>query len=131
MKCESSIRSCEYCDRTLEIADRCHLEFRHKDSQGKPIYHLPTFPTKNGASLKDEIRRLVLEGLESRFVEFKSGRTLTEEDKKKYFDRIDYELGVIDGMGFNGYFLIVQDFINWSKDHGIPVGPVVAPGLDR
>ena len=114
----------EYCDRTLEVAERCRLEFELKDDQGKPIYHLPTFPTQEGASLKDETRRLVFEGLDHRIEEFESvGKILSEEQVQQYKDRLDYELGVIDNMGFSGYFLIVQDFINWSKDHGIPVGP--------
>ena len=112
------------CDRTLEVAERCHVEFELEDSEGKPIYHLPSFPTQGGVPTKDEMKRLSLEGLEKRFEEAKArGEEVTEEQKPKYFERLDYELQVIERMGFNGYFLIVQDFINWAKDHDIPVGP--------
>lgn len=114
----------EACDRTLEIAERCDVKFKMKDSAGKAIYHLPSFPTEGGASLTDEIRRLSLEGLERRFSEaVLAGEPIAEEKKTDYFKRLDYELSIIDRMGFNGYFLIVQDFINWAKVNDIPVGP--------
>ena len=52
---------------------------------------------------------------------------MTEEQKKeideRYYSRLEYELSVIEKMGFAGYFLIVSDFIRWSKTHGVPVGP--------
>jgi DNA polymerase III subunit alpha len=114
----------EACDNTLEITERCNVKFKIKDDKGNPIYHLPTYPTVGGVSLKDEMRRVSREGLEERFREFQEvGDPLTDEAKEKYVERLDYELGVIDGMGFNGYFLIVQDFIGWSKENDIPVGP--------
>jgi DNA polymerase-3 subunit alpha len=114
----------EACDRTLEIAERCQVKFKMKDENGKAIYHLPSFPTHEGATLKDEIKRIATEGLGVRYDEFaKLGRPLSEETKEKYLARLDFELGVIDRMGFNGYFLIVADFINWAKTHDIPVGP--------
>lgn len=114
----------EAIERTLEIAERCNVKFTLKDESGKPVYHLPSFPTRDGASLKDEIRRMSLEGLEARFSEFaKLGKPISEEKKQDYFKRLDYELSIIDRMGFNGYFLIVQDFINWAKSNDIPVGP--------
>ena len=114
----------EACDRTLEIADRCQIKFKLKDDSGKAIYHLPSFPTSEGRSVKDEIRTIAENGLERRFQEAAAlGRAIPEEKKPEYLKRLDYELGIIDRMGFNGYFLIVQDFINWAKEHGIPVGP--------
>lgn len=114
----------EACDRTLEIADRCNVKFKLKDDKGKPIYHLPSFPTQDGATLKEEIERESLKGLEDRWDEMRArGESVSDEKKKEYRDRLDYELSVIDRMGFNGYFLIVADFINWAKIHGIPVGP--------
>ncbi len=114
----------EAITRTLEIAERCDVKFKLKDDAGKPIYHLPTFPTEDGASLKEEIARKSAAGLEERFVEASGrGEAIPEDKKPEYFKRLEYELGVIDRMGFNGYFLIVQDFINWAKDHDIPVGP--------
>lgn len=114
----------EACDETLSIADRCDLKFNLKDAQGAPIYHLPSFPTTNNASTKDEMRRLAEAGLARRFDEAeRRGEPIPEEKRASYLERLHFELGVIDKMAFNGYFLIVQDFIGWAKDHGIPVGP--------
>ncbi|MBX2986525.1 MAG: DNA polymerase III subunit alpha [Bdellovibrionaceae bacterium] len=114
----------EAVDNTLKIAERIDIKFKLKDDKGKPIYHLPTFPTEGGVSLSEEIRRRSFEGLELRFKEAEArGEAVPEEQKPDYSKRLDYELSVIDRMGFNGYFLIVQDFINWAKDHDIPVGP--------
>jgi DNA polymerase-3 subunit alpha len=59
----------EACDNTLVIADRCKVNFKLKDESGKPIYHLPSFPTENGRTLKEEIRQQSLAGLEERFKE--------------------------------------------------------------
>ncbi|WP_373997525.1 DNA polymerase III subunit alpha [Bdellovibrio bacteriovorus] len=114
----------EAVSNTLQIAERCDVKFKLKDENGKPIYHLPTFPTPEGVSLKDDIARRAKEGLLARFEEAElRGETVPEEKKPEYYARLDYELGIIDRMGFNGYFLIVQDFIGWAKDHDIPVGP--------
>ncbi|RME17228.1 MAG: DNA polymerase III subunit alpha [Bdellovibrio sp.] len=114
----------EALENTLKIAEMCHMEFRLKDDQGRPIYHLPSYPTKGGRSLKEEIKDLSYQGLKKRFKEMEErGEEVGEEKKAKYFQRLDYELQIIDQMGFNGYFLIVQDFISWAKSQGIPVGP--------
>jgi DNA polymerase-3 subunit alpha len=111
--------------RTVEIADRCSVKFNLKDESGKPKYHLPSFPTHEGRTLKEEIRQLSLAGLRVRLAakEKLDKVKVTAEQEKVYTDRLDFELQVIDRMGFNGYFLIVQDFINWAKENGIPVGP--------
>lgn len=70
------------------------------------------------------MKRLSFEGLKERFAEAESrGEKVSSEKIPEYEARLDYELKVIDQMGFNGYFLIVQDFINWAKQHDIPVGP--------
>jgi DNA polymerase-3 subunit alpha len=112
------------CDRTLEIAERCNVKFKLKDEKGKPIYHLPSFPTENGETLKEEIEIQAKKGLENRFAEMQArGEGLSDERKTEYFKRLEYELSVIDRMGFNGYFLIVSDFIKWAKANEIPVGP--------
>lgn len=112
------------CDKTLEIAERCNIQFRLKDDQGKPIYHLPQFPTEKGVTVAEEIERLAKEGLEKRFAEaLARNETIAEDKKDHYYSRLAYELKVIGDMGFIGYFLIVQDFINWAKNHDIPVGP--------
>lgn len=114
----------EALSNTVDIASRIDVKFKLKDENGKPIYHLPTFPTENGASLKEEIRRRSFEGLELRYTEAAArGETVADEQKPDYVKRLEYELSIIDRMGFNGYFLIVQDFINWAKANGIPVGP--------
>lgn len=114
----------EAISNTLEIASRCDVQFKMKDASGKPIYHLPTFPTEQGRSLKEEIAFKSRQGLEERFAEsVLRGEPIPEDKKPEYFQRLDYELQIIDRMGFNGYFLIVQDFINWAKQNNIPVGP--------
>lgn len=110
--------------KTLEIADRCNVKFNLKDKDGKAIYHLPSFPTTEGRTVKEEIRFRSLEGLARRFKETAElGQPIADDEKKKYHERLDFELSIIDRMGFNGYFLIVQDFINWAKNRDIPVGP--------
>lgn len=114
----------EAIDNTLAIADKIDIHFKLEDEEGRRIYHLPQYPTEDGVSMKEQIRKDSLEGLEIRFQEAKArGEEVPEEKKPVYFERLDYELGVIDGMGFNDYFLIVKDFIQWGKDHDIPVGP--------
>ncbi len=114
----------EACDNTSEIAERCDVKFNLKTADGKPIYLLPSFPTEGGRSLADEIKRLSREGLERRFVELAGrGEAVSDEKRPVYFARLEFELRVIDQMGFNGYFLIVQDFISWAKNNDIPVGP--------
>lgn len=114
----------DLCDRTLEVAERCEVKFNLKDAKGAPIYHLPSYPTTAGLSLEDEMARIAREGLQRRFDEAeKRGEPIAEDQRGRYRDRLEFELGVIGKMGFNGYFLIVQDFIGWAKDQGIPVGP--------
>ena len=112
------------CATSLEIADRCQVEFSFTDRKGNTIYHLPTFPVAQGLTLTDEIRQLSKTGLQRRFDEAKArGEEVPVEQHERYQKRLDYELLVIDRMGFNGYFLIVQDFINFAKNAAIPVGP--------
>ena len=112
------------CANTLEIADRCDVKFKLKDDAGRAIYHLPTFPTPPGVNLQEFMRETALSGLEERYKEAAArGEPVAEEKKPDYVSRLDYELGVIEKMGFTSYFLIVQDFINWAKSNGIPVGP--------
>ncbi len=114
----------EAIDNTLEIAARCEVKFKLKNDQGKPLYHLPNFPTEAGRTVKEEIEYRSTLGLEERFEEMKViGLVLSAEDIERYRDRLNYELSIIDKMGFNGYYLIVQDFIKWAKTNGIPVGP--------
>jgi DNA polymerase-3 subunit alpha len=97
---------------TLEIARRCAV----KAEARSPI--LPSF-SNGGRSEPEELRVQAHEGLELRLKE--ADRLYAERDA--YFERLDFELGVIERMGFPGYFLIVSDFIKWAKANGIPVGP--------
>jgi DNA polymerase III subunit alpha len=114
----------EACDNTLVIAERCDVRFKTKDDSGKTIYHLPSFPTADGISLTQEMQRLTSQGLEERFHEAeKRNEPVDEAAKPAYYERLKYEISVIENMGFLGYFLIVQDFINWAKTNDIPVGP--------
>jgi DNA polymerase-3 subunit alpha len=114
----------EAISNSVEIASRCDVKFKLKDASGKAIYHLPSFPTTEGRTVVEEIKHCSQIGLEKRFEELTArGEVFSDERKNEYQSRLDFELGVIDRMGFNGYFLIVQDFINWAKNNDIPVGP--------
>ena len=98
----------EAIENTLEIAKRCAFKSYKRD----PI--LPKFADDEVA----ELRRMANEGLQKRLAVIPHAATLEE-----YQARLDFELGIIEGMGFPGYFLIVADFIQWGKDQGIAVGP--------
>ncbi|MCZ8136514.1 MAG: DNA polymerase III subunit alpha [Porphyrobacter sp.] len=98
---------------TLVIAQRCALA---------PPYRKPILPSLAG-DLAGEARMLAEDsraGLEARLAAYPD---LTEEERRAYFERLEFEIDVIVKMGFPGYFLIVADFIKWAKDQGIPVGP--------
>ncbi|QJU09396.1 DNA polymerase III subunit alpha [Candidatus Saccharibacteria bacterium oral taxon 488] len=109
---------------TKAIADRCDVEIKLGDIL------IPKFPTPNGESEKEYLDHLVYSGMAVRYAGMKL------EDAKKLpndqlraklseaqLERLDMEFGVLDNMGYNGYFLIVQDFINWGKSQGIIFGP--------
>ncbi|NIZ09454.1 DNA polymerase III subunit alpha [Pseudooceanicola sp. HF7] len=98
----------EAIENTVEIAQRCAFMAYRRD----PI--LPKFADDEVA----ELRRMANEGLKARLDVIP--HAVSVEDYQK---RLDFELGIIEGMGFPGYFLIVADFIQWAKDHDIPVGP--------
>lgn len=111
----------EALENTIVIAKRCAFKVKMRD----PI--LPNFAQGSGLSESDMLRDKSYEGLRNRLDQYVFTKDMDEakreEIAKPYWDRLDYELGVIKGMGFPGYFLIVADFIRWSKDQGIPVGP--------
>ena len=116
------------CDNTLEIADKCNVELKWTDEDGNQIYHLPDFPIDTGETTDDYFRRMSEEGLERRFNGPHFTKLIQEPDwetvqKPKYVERLKIEVDMIIQMGFPGYFLIVSDFIKWSKENGIPVGP--------
>jgi DNA polymerase-3 subunit alpha len=81
-------------------------------------YHFPCYALPEGVSLDEEFRRLARAGLEARLA-----RLVYPADAEAYRARLEMELDVIARMGYQGYFLIVQDFINWGRTHGVPIGP--------
>ncbi|MCV6799361.1 DNA polymerase III subunit alpha [Achromobacter ruhlandii] len=102
---------------TVEIAKRCNLSL----VLGKP--RLPNFPTPDGVSLDDYLVQLSEEGLEKRMAFLFPDEAERESKREQYYERLRWECKTIIQMGFPGYFLIVQDFINWGKNNGVPVGP--------
>ena len=104
----------EALENTVELAKRCNLEL----SLGK--YYLPDFPVPEGHTLDSWIREESHRGLDVRLAKFE---VAPGHEAAGYRARLDTELDVICKMGFPGYFLIVADFINWSKRNDIPVGP--------
>ena len=111
----------EAVDNTLVIAQRCASKVEKID----PI--LPPFDCGEGKTEEDELRAQSVDGLEQRLLTQVYSADMDEQARevaaKPYRERLDYELGVIIEMKFPGYFLIVADFIHWSKNHNIPVGP--------
>lgn len=118
------------------IADRCNVDLQ----LGRIL--IPKFPLPEGENEKSYLDKLVFQGLVYRYCGKKLEETINltveecremlaeadktperAEEKMKILPRIDYELGVVDKMGYNGYFLIVQDFINWGKSQRIVFGP--------
>ncbi|MBR3147299.1 MAG: DNA polymerase III subunit alpha [Eubacterium sp.] len=97
----------EAVENTHKIAMECQVEFTFGQ------YHLPEFIPPEGSTNRDYLRKLCADGIKERY------ETVTPELQ----ERLDYELGVIESMGYVEYFLIVWDFINFAKEHGIMVGP--------
>ncbi|HXG30440.1 MAG TPA: DNA polymerase III subunit alpha [Thermodesulfobacteriota bacterium] len=100
-------------ERTLEVAERCDFEFKTNG------YKFPLFELEGGKSLDEHMAHLAREGLERRLRE--TGISGSKVDT--YKERLETEIETIKKMGFSGYFLVVSDFINHAKSHGIPVGP--------
>jgi DNA polymerase III subunit alpha len=111
----------EVVSNTRLIAERCEVELE----LGK--YLIPKFPVPKGKTEKSYLHELTYRGLVQRYLPDAEPANEPKANQKllpaEVVDRASYELGVIDRMGFNGYFLIVQDFINWGKDQGIVFGP--------
>ncbi|MFT6219470.1 MAG: DNA polymerase-3 subunit alpha [Rickettsiales bacterium] len=111
----------EAIENTVNIAKKCVImAFERPPS-------LPRFHTGNDLSEKEELFEWSTKGLSMRLkLKFELEETSAEKQdqiNKQYFERLDYELGIINEMNFSGYFLIVSDFIIWSKENDIPVGP--------
>ncbi len=111
----------EAIDNTLVVARRCAFMLEEED----PL--LPRAPVADGKSESEALADLAREGLDARLKAqvFETGmdEAAREEAARPYRERLDYELGVIDQMGYPGYFLIVAEFIQWAKQQEIPVGP--------
>lgn len=115
--CERFADIPEALENSVEIAKRCNLTL----TLGKNF--LPQFPTPEGMTLDDYLTHLAEEGLAERLAQLYPDEAERARRLPEYRERLDFELGIIKQMGFPGYFLIVQDFINWAKGHGCPVGP--------
>ncbi len=102
----------EACDNTIDIARRCAFMVKKRD----PI--LPRFPTSEGRTEDEELASQAREGLQARLALHPLAVPL-----EAYEARLEQEIGVIQKMGFSGYFLIVSDFMKWAVAQGIPVGP--------
>ncbi len=99
----------EAINNTEKIAEACNVTIQMGEN------HLPSFPLPSGVTADQELRKLCEAGLKKRY----PGKEITLEQR----ERMNYELSVIEKMGFASYFLIVQDFTNWAKDNGVIVGP--------
>ncbi len=102
----------EALENTLKIAEMCNVEIELGNIQ------LPYFEVPAGYDGNSYLRFLCEEGIKKRYSQGLSG-----DAEKAVRDRMDYELSVVEKMGWPAYFLIVADFVNWAKDHGIVVGP--------
>jgi DNA polymerase-3 subunit alpha len=108
----------EALENTVRIAERCDLEIP------MGTYHFPQFQKPPDQTLEEILQEKAHTGLSERLAEIRKIRpAFSAADEEAYQKRLLEELECIIQMGFPGYFLIVADFINWAKDHGIPVGP--------
>ena len=102
-------------ENTVKIAEKCNFDFEFDK------LHLPTFTPEDGLSHKEKLRKDAFAGFD---LIAKSGKfDFSRNSESVYLDRMEYELSVIDKMGFNAYYLIVADFVSYAKKSGIPVGP--------
>lgn len=105
-------------ENSYHIAKRCNLTLNLGE------HYLPEFPTPDEMTISDYLQQQTYEGLRWRLKQmFGDDIAFDEARFEPYWQRVDKELQVIHSMGFPGYFLIVADFIRWSKDNGVPVGP--------
>ena len=108
-------------DITQEIADRCNVELTFSNGKADSL-HFPTFPLPEGFSTgKEYLIHLGKQGLKKHYgLDYDNPQT---EKDRELIKRFDYEVGVIEKTGFINYFLVVSDFVIWSRSHGVPVGP--------
>lgn len=105
----------EAIQNTLHLAQRCAFRLIPR----KP--YMPKVKLANNITQDEQLTKMATEGLEKRLEKFKEDPNF-EEIKTKWHERMNYELSVIQKMGFSGYFLIVSDYVQWAKAHDIPVG---------
>ena len=114
---KSFVHCPEAIDNTVAIAGRCNLELEFGN------HYFPIFPVPEGESLDSLFEKTARDGFKERMRELRRRQEVSPELEKTYRKRLDMEIDVIKTMEFPGYFLIVADFINWAKNHDIPVGP--------
>jgi DNA polymerase-3 subunit alpha len=108
----------EAIENTVEIARRCSV----KIDLGN--YYLPEFPVPDGETTESFFANISRKGLNERLDKiFDTTAPEFQQQRKPYDERLEFELGIINTMGFPGYFLIVMEFIQWARDEKIPVGP--------
>ncbi|MBV8763189.1 MAG: DNA polymerase III subunit alpha [Deltaproteobacteria bacterium] len=113
---DAAFKDCgDAVENTAKIAAQCDVKLKLDQT------YLPKYKVPEGETLDTYIAKVIEKGLERRFHEFTARGVKFDPDV--YRERVKTELAVIQKMGFSGYFLIVWDFINWAKEHGIPVGP--------
>ncbi|MBQ7699106.1 MAG: DNA polymerase III subunit alpha [Clostridia bacterium] len=109
-------KNSEAIENSQKIADMCSFEFDFSK------LYLPKYKTDNGKPAKEYLRDLTYNGIKRRL----GDKTLEYTDQfteNEYLQRVEYELSVIDKMGFNEYYLIVEDYVGYAKTHGITTGP--------
>lgn len=106
-------------ENTVEISKRCTVTL----SLGKNV--LPQFPVPAHSTEEKYLSELASAGLAERLdrIESLNQKIVTEDFRRRYTERLKVELDVINSMGFAGYFLIVADFVQWAREHDVPVGP--------
>ena len=102
-------------ENTVEIAEKCNFDFSYDK------LYLPDFTPEGNMTHAEKLRRDAYRGLEERIACGKI--SLSGRAREQYTERLEYELSVVDKMGFNAYFLIVADFVAYAKSQDIPVGP--------
>ncbi len=108
----------EALENSVEIARRCSIEVQ------LGTYFLPEFPIPEGLTIEQYFKQVSFEGLEERLKIILPKDTPDYQTRRQvYVDRLNFELDIINQMGFPGYFLIVMDFIKWAKGNGVSVGP--------
>ncbi|MGB1259637.1 MAG: DNA polymerase III subunit alpha, partial [Akkermansiaceae bacterium] len=114
------------CTNTLEIAEKCNVELVLDPTSSEKY---PQFDSPDGSPREEYFRKVCFDGLEERYGKEEMAllcemNQCSEEEYRKVLDeRLDYEIRTINDLGFASYFLITADFIQWGRDHDIPVGP--------